>query len=94
MVEAPLSDDELRAEAFRRIKKRRDFFAHLVVYVVVNAFLVGIWYFSSGGGYFWPAWVMGGWGIAIALNAWDTFFRKPITRSDIQQEMDKLGRGE
>jgi hypothetical protein len=29
----------------------------------------------------------------IALNAWDTFFRRPITSADVQQEMDKLGRG-
>ena len=36
------------------------------VYLAVNALLVGIWFFS-GGGYFWPIWVMGGWGLGLII---------------------------
>jgi hypothetical protein len=35
----PAADTELRDLAFRRLKKRQDFRAHVVVYIVVNAFL-------------------------------------------------------
>lgn len=48
--------------------------------------LVGIWALS-GGGHFWPAWVMLGWGVGVVMNAWDVFFRRPITDADIEREM-------
>lgn len=80
------ADGEARDLAFKRVKARRDLSAHAVTYLVVNTFLIGVW-FMSGGGYFWPAWVMGGWGIGLALNAWDVLFRRPITEADIEREM-------
>ena len=43
------------------------FRGHFNVYLVVSAFLIFIWAFTSRG-YFWPAWPMAGWGIAIALH--------------------------
>jgi 2TM domain len=77
-----------RKEARRRLQARRDFTNHLVAYVVVNAFLIGVWAFS-GAGYFWPIWVIGGWGIGLALHAWDVFGRKPITEADIDEELKR-----
>ena len=35
---------------------------------ILNLFLVGIW-IAAGAGYFWPAWVMLGSGVALALKA-------------------------
>lgn len=89
MSENPYPQDtpsEARELALKRIKARRDLGAHAVTYVVVNAFLIGVW-FWTGAGYFWPAWVLGGWGIGLALNAWDVLFRRPITEADIDREM-------
>ena len=80
------SQDRARGLALKRIKARRDLGAHAVTYVVVNLFLIGVW-FMSGGGYFWPAWVLGGWGIGLALNVWDVLFRRPITETEIEREM-------
>jgi hypothetical protein len=82
------TEQELRDLATERLKKRRDLGAHAVVYVVVNAALVGIW--AMTGGYFWPAWVMFGWGVGLVLNVWDVYFRRPVTEGDIQQEMNRL----
>ena len=82
------TDEELRKQAREVVKKRRDFAAHVVSYVVINAMLIGIWAIS-GGGYFWPAWVMLGWGVGLALNAWDVFFRRPITEADIDREVER-----
>jgi heme O synthase-like polyprenyltransferase len=84
-------DDDLRKQARKRLQKRRDFSAHVVSYLVVNAMLIGIWAIT-GAGYFWPAWVLLGWGVGLALNAWEVFFRRAITEADIDREM-KRSRG-
>ena len=39
----------------------------LRVYVLVNALMVAIW-LMSGGGYFWPIWVIVPWGFAMAIK--------------------------
>ncbi len=82
-------EDELRELAKDRLKKRRDLGSHLVAYVVINAMLVGIWA-VTGGGYFWPAWVIFGWGVGVVLNVWDVYFRRPVTEHDIQREIERL----
>ena len=75
-----------REEARNRLQDRRDFSSHLVAYVVVNAFLIGVWA-VTGAGYFWPAWVLAGWGIGLVLHAWNAFFRRPVTEADIDEEI-------
>ena len=85
------TEEDLRKEAVRNVRKRRELGAHVVAYVVVNAALVAIWA-HGGRGYFWPAWVMLGWGIGLVLNIWDVYFRRPVTEHDIQREMDRLRR--
>ena len=70
----------------KRVTDRREFGSHLVVYVVVNAFVVLIWAVTSSG-YFWPAWLIGCWGIGLVLHAWDVFFKRPVTDADVQAEL-------
>ncbi len=82
-----MDNQERRDAAIKRIKDKRDFKTHVVSYVVVNLFLVGVWA-VSGGGYFWPGWVMAGWGIGLVLHGWQTYRgERPITEEDIQREM-------
>lgn len=86
----PGDDQELRELAMKRVKERRDFQGHLVVYLVVNVFLWGLWALTSGlGSYPWPVWVTLGWGIGVALNWWGVT-RRPITSADVDQEMKRL----
>ena len=83
-----MEDQERREAAIKRIKDKRDFKTHVVTYVLVNLFLVGVWA-VSGSGYFWPGWVMAGWGIGLVLHGWQTYRGdRPITEEDIQREMD------
>ena len=81
--QAPMSEFD---RARRQLEKRRKFWGDLVAYVVINAFLVGIWA-VSGFGTFWPGWVLAGWGVLLVLNAWDAFYRRPVTDADVEREM-------
>ena len=49
---------------------------------------------ATGAGYFWPGWVLGGWGIGLLFHAWATFGQKPIHEDEIRREMDRLRRRE
>jgi len=49
-----LGADADRVEARKRLEARRGFMSDAVAYVVINAFLIGIWALT-GAGYFWPA---------------------------------------
>jgi fatty acid desaturase len=80
---------EFRDLARTRLRKRRDFTSHLVSYLIINAFLVGLWALT-GAGYFWPAWVLLGWGVGLVFNAWDVFFRRPISEDDVEREMRRM----
>ena len=86
----PWTDPEARRLARKRLEARRDLGAHAVVYIVVNAFLVLVWALT-GQGYFWPAWVMGAWGIGLVLNVWEVYFRRPVTEADVENELRRSG---
>jgi 2TM domain len=85
----PLGGQDLRERAIARLKQRRDFGAHLFVYLVVNVFLIGIWVFT-GAGFFWPVFPLFLWGIGLVLNAWDVYGRKPVSEDRIRQEMERM----
>jgi hypothetical protein len=71
-----------------RVLRKRKFTGDVVAYLLINAFLVGLWAFN-GAGYFWPGWVLGGWGVLLLLDGWDTYFRHDVTEEDIQREMHR-----
>jgi hypothetical protein len=54
------------------VKRRRPevvrFQRHLGLYVVMSLFFIAIWALG-GGGSFWPAWAMLGWGIGLGFHA-------------------------
>jgi hypothetical protein len=80
--------DPARAAARKRIEKRRGLQAGMVAYVVVNAFLVAVWA-MTGRGYFWPGWVIAGWGVGMAFALWD-YVRGPISEADVDAELRRL----
>jgi hypothetical protein len=67
------------------LEKKRGFLAALAAYVLINLGLVAVWA-ASGGGYFWPGWVLGAWGIGMLLAAWDIYWR-PITEEQVDREL-------
>ena len=76
----------LRDEAIKQLKKRRDFGVHLVVYSLINGFLVIIWAMTDLHGFFWPIFPILGWGIGLVLNAWDVYRRSGFSEEQIRRE--------
>jgi hypothetical protein len=88
------ANSDVRDQAIRSLRRKRGFKGELATYVVINAFLWGLWLATGGAaeqGY-WPAWVSGAWGVGLAFSAWHTFGQKPISQSDIDAEVRKLNR--
>jgi hypothetical protein len=88
-------DDTLqpdRERAVRRLKKKRDFYAHLFVYAVVNGFLVAIWAVTNVQAFFWPIFPILGWGVAVVLNAWDVYRTDTFSEAEIRREIEHLQR--
>jgi len=87
------SPEVLREQALRRLKKRRDFHAHVFAYLAVNIVLWGVWVIVGVTSHSWdpgPLWVTLLWGLGLVFNAWDVYFRGPITEEEIGREMDRL----
>ena len=62
----PQSDHDQRLWQLAQL--RVAFKVNLGMYVLVNTFLIGVWYFTSRD-YFWPIWPMLGWGLGVAIHA-------------------------
>lgn len=86
------SEQQLRAEALDRLKRKRDFRNHVFVFVLVNASLWVIWA-VTGAGFPWPIFPLLGWGIGVGAHAFDTF-RRPFTEDDVDAEMRRLRHGQ
>ena len=88
MTTAPehLDESTAREKARRRVERKRKLRNDFVAYIVINCFLIGVWAFT-GLGYFWPGWVLGGWGVLLMLDAWKTYNQGPVTDHEIEQEM-------
>lgn len=79
----------LREQALRRLTKRRELKTHAVVFTLVNLTVWGIWAViaaTSGSSWPWPVFLTLFWGIGLAMNAWDVYFRKPITEQELKRE--------
>ncbi len=82
--ETPRSSEYEHAR--RRVERRRKFQADVVAYVVINALLIVVWA-ATGFGYFWPGWILGIWGALLLLDAWNTFYRRPVTDAEVEEEL-------
>ena len=82
---------DLRTKAMRRLKKKSDFRVHLLIYLLVNGMLVLIWG-MTGAGFFWPAFVMAGWGIGLVANGVDAYVVDEPTEQQIDEEIERLRR--
>ena len=90
MTNETAREPDVRDRAIKQLKKRRDFHGHLLIYFLVNTFLVVIWAVTTPSGFFWPIFPIVGWGIGVVMNAWDVYFAEDFDEDDIQDEIDRL----
>jgi uncharacterized membrane protein len=89
----PADDAAIRKYAEKALKKKNEFKQFMVIYAVVSLITVGVWFFVTPAGYFWPGWVMFGMGVAAlfaGLDAYGKLANKPITQADIDAEVERL----
>lgn len=86
----PEGSSDLRQQAIKHLKKRRDFRGHLLVYALVNTFLVVIWAMTSPDSFFWPVFLIVGWGIGVVMNAWDVYSAEDFREDQIDREIQHL----
>lgn len=81
-------------ETWEVAKRRVSFRYHLASYIVVNAFLWAVWYFSGNnydqGKFPWPVWPMAGWGVGLVFHYLGAYvFTK---ESSVEREYEKMMR--
>lgn len=86
-----MSEEEIRKIATERVRAKKGFYSHLAVYILVNLMLVAIWFFT-GAQYFWPMWVMLGWGIGLIINGVAVFSKRDSgwEMREIEKEVGKI----
>jgi hypothetical protein len=92
LIDEGTRESELRDRAVKRIKKRRDFYGHLLIYSLVNTFLVVIWALTNVHGFFWPVFPIVGWGIGVVMNAWDVYHNDELDEERIRREIERMER--
>ena len=83
-----MDESERRKDAMRRIKRKRDFQRQAVTLAAVSVLLIVIWA-ATGQGYFWPAFPIAAFALALATQAWHVYGDKPISEDQIQREMQR-----
>jgi hypothetical protein len=89
------SHDDIRDQARKRLKNKADFKNYLWVWLGVSIILTVVWAISNPGGYFWPAWAIGGMGIAAFFQALGIYGpnRGVITESAVDDEVRRMTGG-
>ena len=89
----PMTDDELRQRAKRRVGMKMGFYIHATVYVLVN---LGLWAIATVTGRGpWNVWPLLGWGLGLAIHGIVTFIGlrgDGLRQRMIQDEVERLRR--
>ena len=88
-------EKEIRDFARKRLKKQQEFKQYLGAWAGVSILVTGIWFLTSPNSYFWPVWVMFGMGVGAlfaGIDAYGPGFKKVITESDVDAEVERLRR--
>jgi hypothetical protein len=94
-----MSDEEIRRLAIQRVRRKRRFFSHLTVYLIVNAFLWCMWALAAAGygwgmrstTFPWPVFVTVFWGIGLISHGLGVFaFHSGWEQQEIDKEIARL----
>ena len=84
-----INDEKIYGKAKKRVAFRR----HFLVYILVNAGLIVIWYLSRNPDQidykpnYWFLYPLAGWGIGLAFHYWNTYHDDDIS---VDKEFNKI----
>ena len=86
---------EVRAQAIRSLRRKRDFRGHIVAFLIVLGAFWVVWAVMAvqlDAWFPWPVFPTVGWGIGLALHAWSVYGPppRPMTEESIQREERRL----
>jgi hypothetical protein len=90
------TEEERYKEARKKVRRLRNFYSHVAMYLAVATFLTFVNWFSNPG-HWWVKWVWIGWGIGVFFNGLG-LYKRNIIFSDaweerkIKEEMEKMRR--
>lgn len=64
---------------------------HLLIYCLVNAVVLVVWAMTSHG-FFWPVFVLAGWGIGLVANFYEAYVRDDPSEVQVAAEIERLRR--
>ena len=86
---SPLREEDKDRVLWNIAKRRAAFKRSAITYVVINGFLIAIWYLTSGpNSYFWPIWALLGWGLGITMQYFGAYHGDKIFTAE--KEYEKL----
>jgi len=90
-----MTEEQIREEARKRVKAKRDFYSNLGAWVIVNIVLIIIWSLTNNGGHMWFLYPLCIWGFFVLVQFVQVFIikRKPEAL-EIEEEAEKIRRGE
>jgi len=85
-------EQQIRRRAEERVERRFTFFAHLVIYLVINTGAFFIWFFvtNKGKGFPWFLILAGGWGVGLLAHFFSVFIFNKLREKMIDKEAAKL----
>lgn len=88
-----MTDEQILELAKKRVKDKKDFYAHLSAWVVVNIILIIVWAMTNWGGYPWFVWCLGPWGVGVLFHFLAVFvFENKSDFRAIEKEVEKIKR--
>ncbi|MFC1871247.1 2TM domain-containing protein [Chloroflexota bacterium] len=89
-----MSEEEIYKASRKRVEEKKGFFIHLATYIIVNLFLIALWFFTTrGSGYPWFIWTLGGWGIGLIFHFLGVFVflrHSNWEQREIEKEAERL----
>ena len=86
-----MTEEQILELAKKRVKDKKDFYGHLIVYAMVNIILVFIWVVTNFGGYPWFIWCLGPWGVGVFFHFISVFvFDGKSDIGAIEKEVEKI----
>ena len=87
-----MTEEQIYEEAKQRVKRKKDFYGHLIVWAAINIILVIIWALGDRG-YPWFLWPLCIWGVFVLVHGLRTFvFERKSDINAIEKEAERIKR--